>query len=135
MEELKNQRETRISKAIFPNTLNANDTLFGGLLMQWMDEAAYIAATRFTHQRMFTLKVNEVNFHKSVGKNSIIEVIAKVKSVGSVKLEVEVTMLSENMYDGHSYMAAEASFTMVSLNENNKPQRLNWNVLSEECLI
>ena len=30
--------ETRQFKAIFPNTLNANETLFGGQAKQWMDE-------------------------------------------------------------------------------------------------
>jgi acyl-CoA hydrolase len=39
--------ETRIFKAVFPNTTNHYDTLFGGTAMQLMDEVAFIAATRF----------------------------------------------------------------------------------------
>ena len=49
---------TRQFKAIFPNTLNANETLFGGEAMKWMDEVAYITATRFTRQRMFRSEEN-----------------------------------------------------------------------------
>lgn len=52
MEERIIQSETRQFKAIFPNTLNANETLFGGQAMKWMDEVAYITATRFTRQKM-----------------------------------------------------------------------------------
>ena len=39
--------ETRITKAVFPNTTNHYATLFGGTALQWMDEAAFITATRF----------------------------------------------------------------------------------------
>ncbi len=43
--------ETRQFKVIFPSTLNDHDTLFGGTAMQWMDEVAYITATRFTRKK------------------------------------------------------------------------------------
>ncbi len=124
MNEPYEQNTTRISKAIFPNTLNANETLFGGLIMQWMDEAAYIAATRFTKQRMFTLTVSDINFLKAVEPNTIVEVIAKVVKSSPVKLTVQVDLNAEEMYGTGNFKAAEAQFTMVALNENNKPQRL-----------
>lgn len=124
MNEPYEQNTTRISKAIFPNTLNANETLFGGLIMQWMDEAAYIAATRFTKQRMFTLTVSDINFLKAVEPNTIVEVIAKVVKSSPVKLTVQVDLNAEEMYGTENFKAAEAQFTMVALNENNKPQRL-----------
>nr|HMQ43287.1 acyl-CoA thioesterase [Mariniflexile sp.] len=39
--------ETRQFKMVFPNTLNDHETIFGGTAMKWMDEVAYITATRF----------------------------------------------------------------------------------------
>jgi len=36
---------TRIYKAVFPNTVNHYDTMFGGTAMQLMDEVAFIAAS------------------------------------------------------------------------------------------
>ena len=62
MEERIIQSETRQFKAIFPNTLNANETLFGGQAMKWMDEVAYITATRFTRQKMFTVNTENIYF-------------------------------------------------------------------------
>ena len=47
IEEKIKQSETRIFKAVFPNTTNHYDTLFGGTAMALMDEVAFIAATRF----------------------------------------------------------------------------------------
>ena len=40
--------ETRVCKAVFPNTTNHYDTLFGGTALQWMDEVAFICATNLT---------------------------------------------------------------------------------------
>jgi acyl-CoA hydrolase len=43
LQEQIKQAETRIFKAVFPNTTNHYDTLFGGTAMQLMDEVAFIA--------------------------------------------------------------------------------------------
>ncbi|MBS2212238.1 acyl-CoA thioesterase [Carboxylicivirga mesophila] len=125
--------ETRICKAIFPNTLNANNSLFGGLIMQWMDEAAYIAATRFTKQRMFTHHVSEMKFIKAVVPNTIAEVIAKVVKADALRLTIKVTLIAEEMYADNSYTAAESVFTMVALNEQNKPQKLRVHNFETIC--
>ena len=39
--------ETRIAKVVVPAITNLYDTLFGGTLLGWMDEGAFITATRF----------------------------------------------------------------------------------------
>ena len=41
------QSEARVIKAIFPSNTNHHNTLFGGDALAWMDETAFIAATRF----------------------------------------------------------------------------------------
>jgi acyl-CoA hydrolase len=46
---------TSIFKAVFPNTTNHYDTLFGGTAMHLMDEVAFITATRFSRQKMVTV--------------------------------------------------------------------------------
>ncbi len=126
MEEFFNVSETRICKAIFPNTLNANNSLFGGKAMQWMDEAAYISATRFTRQKMFTANTSQIKFIKSISPNSIIEVIARVSHAGPVRLNVLVQLFTENMYDQQRELAVKGTFTMVSLNNDNQPQRIDY---------
>ena len=75
------QSETHLFKAIFPNSLNANDTLFGGLAMKWMDEVAYITATRFTRQSMFTVNTENIKFLKAVCPNSIVEIVGKIENL------------------------------------------------------
>lgn len=116
--------ETRQCKMVFPGTLNANETLFGGEMMKWMDEAAFICSTRATRQRMFTAKVEDVEFLCPVKENSIVEIVARVKNAGPVKLEIVVEAWVESLYDSGQNLASRASFVMTALNEKNKVTRL-----------
>ncbi len=49
-------------KCVFPNTTNHYDTLFGGTALQWIDEVAFIIATRFSRQKMVTVSSDKVDF-------------------------------------------------------------------------
>jgi len=42
---------TRIFKAVFPDSTNHYDTLFGGTAMHLMDQVAFITATRFSRKK------------------------------------------------------------------------------------
>jgi acyl-CoA hydrolase len=128
MEELIHLSETRQFKAIFPNTLNANETLFGGQAMQWMDEVAYITATRFTRQRMFTVNTEHIKFLKAVNINSIVEVVGRVEKANQVKLYIKVEIFVEEMYGQGRDKAIEGIFVFASLDENKKPRRINYTI-------
>lgn len=70
--------ETRIFKAVFPNTTNHYDTLFGGTAMQLMDEVAFITATRFSRMRMVTVNSDRIDFNRPIPAGTIIELVGKV---------------------------------------------------------
>ena len=125
MEDKIARSTTRQFKAIFPGTLNANDTLFGGQAMQWMDEVAYITATRFTHQRMVTSSTENIRFLKAVNPDSIVEVIGTVIDVGVVRLRIKVEIYAEEMYSDVRYKAVEGVFVFVSLDDNKHVKRIN----------
>ena len=62
---------TRVFKAVFPNTTNHYDTLFGGTAMQYMDEVAFITATRFSRQKMVTVSSAQIDFTKPLPHGTI----------------------------------------------------------------
>lgn len=126
MEERIKQSETRQCKAIFPGTLNANETLFGGIAMKWMDEVAYITATRFTRQKMFTVNTENIQFLKAVHPDSIIEVVGRVEDAGAVKLKVKVEVYAEEMYGRERDKVIESIFVFAVLDDNMKPKRIDY---------
>jgi acyl-CoA hydrolase len=130
MEEHIKLSETRQFKAIFPNTLNANETLIGDQAMQWMDEVAYITATRFTRQRMFTVNTENIKFLKAVNPDSIVEVVGLIEIAEAVRLKVKVEISMEEMYGNGREKAIEGIFVFAAFDENKKPKRIDYNMLN-----
>lgn len=113
--------ETRVTKTVFPETTNHYDTLFGGTALQWMDEISFIAATRFSRQRMVTVSSDKIDFKHSVAVGSIVELVASVIHVGNTSLKVQVDMYVEDMYKDGREKAISGSFSFVAIDENKKP--------------
>ena len=121
LQEQIKQAETRIFKAVFPNTTNHYDTLFGGTAMQLMDEVAFIAATRFSRQRMVTVNSDRIDFKKPIPHGTIIELIGKVSYVGNTSLKIKVEVYIEQMHSTIREKAITGEFTFVAIDESKKP--------------
>lgn len=120
-EEKIQQSETRIFKAVFPNTTNHYDTLFGGTAMQMMDEVAFITATRFTRQTVVTVSSDKIDFKKPIPAGTIIELIGRITHIGTKSLKVSVEIFIEQMYSEHREKAVHGDFTFVAIDENKQP--------------
>lgn len=115
------ESETRIFKAVFPNTTNHYDTLFGGTAMHMMDEVAFITATRFSRQRMVTVSSDRIDFNKPIPAGTIVELIGRVSHIGNTSLKVRVEIYTEQMYSDIREKAVTGEFSFVAIDENKKP--------------
>lgn len=62
-------------KWIKPEDLNPNGTLFGGRLLQWIDEeAALYTIIQLENKRIVTKFMSEINFLSSAKKGDVIEI-------------------------------------------------------------
>lgn len=116
--------ETRIFKAVFPNTTNHYDTLFGGTAMHLMDEVAFIAATRFSRQKMVTVSSDRIDFKKPIPHGTIIELVGRVTYLGNTSLKVRVEVFIEQMYKEGRDKAISGEFTFVAIDENKVPVKI-----------
>ena len=124
IEERISNSETRIFKAVFPNTTNHYDTLFGGTAMQLMDEVAFIAATRYSRQRMVTVSSDRIDFTRPIPAGTIIELVGRVTYIGSTSLKVRVDIYIEQMYSPERERAIRGEFTFVAIDEHKKPVKI-----------
>ena len=115
---------TRVFKAVFPNTTNHYDTLFGGTAMQYMDEVAFITATRFSRQKMVTVSSDKIDFKKPIPHGTIIELIGKVTYLGTTSLKVRVDIFIEKMYDNSREKAITGEFTFVVIGDDKKAVKI-----------
>lgn len=74
-------------KWVKPEDLNPNGTLFGGRLLQWIDEdAALYAIIQLENQRVVTKYMSEINFVSSASPGQIVEIGLEVVKFGRTSL-------------------------------------------------
>ena len=112
---------TRVTKAVFPNTTNHHNTLFGGTALAWMDEVSFIAATRFCRLPLVTVSSDRIDFKHAIPAGSLVELIGRVIKVGNTSLKVEVEVYVEGMYCGGREKAITGVFSFVAIGEDQKP--------------
>ena len=80
-------------KWVKPEDLNPNGTLFGGRLLEWIDEeAALYTIIQLENTKIVTKFISEINFKSSARKGDIVEIGLEVKHFGksSITLACEV---------------------------------------------
>ncbi|MDH7446775.1 acyl-CoA thioesterase [Aquimarina sp. 2201CG14-23] len=121
IDQLIQKSETRIFKAVFPNTTNHYETLFGGTALQLMDEVSFICATRFSRKKVVTISTGKIDFEKPIPEGTIIELVAKVSEVGRTSCMVQVDIYKEEMYNHDREIAVSGLFKFVAIDNNKKP--------------
>ncbi|ADH65049.1 major facilitator transporter (plasmid) [Allomeiothermus silvanus DSM 9946] len=115
---------TRTVRLVLPGDCNHYGSLFGGTAMAWMDEAAFVAATRHARAKVVTVHTDAVDFHHPVPQGSIVELLAWVQAVGNSSMRVEVEMWVEPMDKAERSLACRAGFVMVALDAHGRPTRV-----------
>lgn len=103
-----------------PNHLNAAGRLFGGMIMQWIDEVAAIVAKRHARTNVTTVSVDNLCFLKGAYQNNVIVLVGKVIYVGNTSMEVKVDSYVEEL-NGTRTVINHAYLTMVALDDNDRP--------------
>lgn len=124
MSQCVDDAETRMVHPVFPGDTNHYHTLFGGQAMAWMDQAAFICATRYSRCRMVTVHSSDLSFKRPVPEGSIVELIARVVQIGHTSLKVRVEMWLESMTAFGRELACEGTFSLVALGPDEKPMPL-----------
>ena len=103
-----------------PTHLNGANRLFGGILMQWIDEVAGIVAKRHSMSNVTTASVDNLTFLRGAYQNDMVVIKGKLTWVGSTSMEVCVDTYVETP-SGERTRINNAHFMMVALDENDKP--------------
>lgn len=83
-----------------PNHMNAAGRLFGGMLMQWLDEVAGLVAKKHARSNIITASVDNLRFIHGAYADEMVVIIGKITYVGNTSMEVRVDTYVENLSDG-----------------------------------
>lgn len=104
-----------------PTHLNSAGRLFGGMLMQWIDEVAGIVAKRHCMCNITTASVDNLKFIRGAYQDDMVVIRGKMTYTGRTSMEIRVDTYIEDL-QGIRKPINRAYFTMVALDENDKPK-------------
>ena len=123
-EEKVKSSETHVFKVVFPNTTNHHNTMYGGKVMEMMDEVAFMTATRFARKSFVTVSCDRIDFKNPIPADTLVELIGKVKYVGNTSSKVSIDVFVEDMYNESREKAVSGDFTLVAIDKDKKATRI-----------
>lgn len=106
-------------KWVKPEDLNPNHSLFGGRLLQWIDEeAALYSIIQLENPKVVTKYISEINFVSSAKQGDIIEIGIEVLSFGNSSINLKCEVRNKMT---HQTIITVQKIVMVSLGDNGAP--------------
>ena len=115
---------TLMTELIMPNDTNIHGSLFGGRLLQWMDVAAGIAATKHSNSMIVTASVDSVSFNESIKLGDIVTIEAQVSRSFNTSMEIYMEVYKRSYDQEERILCNKAFFTFVALGVNAKPRKV-----------
>jgi len=105
-------------KLVLPEHMNSQGSLFGGYLLKWLDEFAYITAQlEFPGRRFVTIAMNNVEFRHPITCGQILRFSVSRRRLGKTSVEYEVDVFDDRAGDADLVLFA-TQITFVNLDEN-----------------
>jgi len=119
-------RASRVETAqlVLPGLTNTHGTIFGGILMQWIDVAAAIAAGRHAGGPVVTASMDRLHFLGPVQQGEVVIVQAQVNFAARTSMEVGVRVLCENQKTAERRQTTRAYLTFVALDDAGRPREV-----------
>ena len=110
---------------LLPRDTNSQGTIFGGVILSYIDTAGAIQAHRHTHmERFVTVAMKEVIFHKPVYVGDLVSFYADVVRVGTTSITVRVIVEVERLGKSERVRVTEAEVTYVAVDEKGEKRKI-----------
>jgi acyl-CoA thioesterase YciA len=114
------KREVAIRITMMPRDTNAHGTVFGGIILSYIDVAGGVEAVRNTgHDRFVTVAMREIIFLQPVFIGDLVSFYAETVKVGKTSITTRVIVEAERFGSrGQSVRVTEAEVVYVAVNQN-----------------
>ena len=114
--------EPAIRVLMMPRDTNAHGTIFGGVILSYIDQAGAIEARRQGCQLMVTVSMDKVVFRQPVFVGDLVSFYTDLLRVGRTSITVHVSVWSQRRFGGGEFVhVTEADVTMVAVDDDFKP--------------
>lgn len=105
-------------KVVRPEHLNHYGFLFGGFLLKWVDEIAWIAASRdYPGYHFVTVAMDCVEFHRSVHQGTVLRFSTSRTAQGRTSLQYAVQVFADDLETGAEEAIFSTTVTFVRVDD------------------
>ncbi|CAN5812436.1 acyl-CoA thioesterase [soil metagenome] len=125
-EQTETKREVAIRITMMPRDTNSHGTVFGGIILSYIDIAGGVEAVKHTkHDRFVTVAMKEVIFYEPVFIGDLVSFYAETVKVGNTSITVRVVVEAERFGShGQSVRVTEAEVAYVAINQYREKVRI-----------
>ena len=124
--------EVEMTEMVLPQHTNALGSVFGGVVLSWVDIAGAICAQRHAEKSVVTASIDAMHFLAPIKLGWIVNIKARVNHTSRTSCEVGVRITGENPLTREHFHTASAYVTMVALDSNGRPTYIPELVLESE---
>jgi acyl-CoA thioesterase YciA len=127
--QMSSYRDPAIRITLLPRDTNSAGTIFGGVILSYIDMAGAIEAHRHTRmERFVTVAMREVIFHKPVFVGDLVSFYAETLRIGTTSITVRVIVEAERVGTGTEQVrVTEAEVVYVAMDANRKKTKIITN--------
>lgn len=122
---------TENAKIVQSKDINGQSRLFGGRLMEWIDETAALAAMRHCGGLVTTCAVDQLVFEHGAALNQVVVLKSKVTYVGNTSMEVRVDSYVEDPGTGDRFLINHAYLVFVHVDDSGRPIPIRYGLRIE----
>ena len=104
-----------LSVVMKPRDANAYGSIFGGIILSYIDQAGFIEARKHGVHRWVTASMDRVDFEKPVFVGDVVRFYTSTIKTGTKSVSVEVTVIAERFDNNEQIEVTKAELTMVSI--------------------
>jgi acyl-CoA thioesterase YciA len=113
--------EPAIRVLMMPRDTNAHGTIFGGVILSYIDQAGAIEARRQGSRFMVTVSMDKVVFHEPVFVGDLVSFWTETVRIGTTSITVKVRVESLRNVN-QKVLVTDAQVVYVNLGEDRKPK-------------
>ncbi len=104
-----------------PKDTNQYGTIFGGVILSYIDQAGFVEARRHGVHRWVTASLDRVDFKAPIGLGDTVNFYTSVSRLGTKSVTVAVEVEAERYASGKSVPVTTATLTLVSVDASGNP--------------
>ena len=107
---------------MMPRDTNSLGTIFGGIILSYIDQAGAVEATRHSRKQLVTVAMHEVKFIAPVFVGDLVSFYAEVAKVGNTSITIRVTVdATRGRTPYENVRVTQAEVVYVAIDEQGRP--------------